>query len=195
MVRPTSQAAPLTPGQSHYLESCGGCHGIQGKLLETRHPGAAWWLSANFSARAAGREYIRSAAECGIRQYGTDRMLAEVMNFVVFGLGGSSVPAAAKQYSPGEVGALRRRPLKNRQLAAMRATILEEASPRCGAGKAPDGPRHSGQLDSDSEAAQRITSDKEHHEKIHAWAILRIECCPCWCIYAGKVARRHARDQ
>jgi hypothetical protein len=64
-----------------------------------------------------------------------DRMLAEVMNFVVFGLGGTSAPAGAKQYSPREIAILRRKPLKNRQLADMRAVILAQVTAQCGRDK------------------------------------------------------------
>jgi len=125
--------ARLTPGQSHYLESCGGCHGIQGSSWKRDIPELRGAVG-QFLCTAAGREYIVRLPNVAFANM-DDRMLAEVMNFVVFSLGGSSVPAGAKQYSPGEVAALRRQPLKNRQLASMRATILAETSVQCVPGR------------------------------------------------------------
>jgi hypothetical protein len=125
--------ARLTAGQSHYLENCGGCHGIQGSSWKRDIPELRGAVG-QFLCTAAGREYIVRLPNVAFANM-DDRMLAEVMNFVVFGLGGSSVPAGAKQYSAGEVAALRRQPLKNRQLASMRATILAQTSAQCGPGR------------------------------------------------------------
>jgi hypothetical protein len=124
--------ARLSPGQSHYLENCGGCHGIQGSSWKRDIPELRGAVG-QFLCTAAGREYIVRLPNVAFANM-DDGMLTEVMNFVVFGLGGSSVPAGAKPYSRGEVAALRRQPLKNRQLAALRMTILAEAGTQCGTG-------------------------------------------------------------
>ncbi|HWS65867.1 MAG TPA: hypothetical protein VN325_24155, partial [Steroidobacteraceae bacterium] len=76
-------AAPLTPGQSHYLESCGGCHGIQGSSWKRDIPELRGAVG-QFLCTAAGREYIVRLPNVAFANM-DDRMLAEVMNFVVFG--------------------------------------------------------------------------------------------------------------
>lgn len=123
----------FTAGQSHYLESCGGCHGIQGVSWKRDIPELRGAVG-RFLCTAAGREYIVRLPNVAFANV-DDRMLAEVMNFVVFGLGGTSAPAGAKQYSPREIAILRRKPLKNRQLADMRAVILAQVTAQCGLDK------------------------------------------------------------
>lgn len=119
----------LTPAQSSYMEGCGGCHGLQGSSARDDIPelrDAVGW----FLCTPSGREYIVRLPNVAFAN-ADDQMLADLMNFVVFGLGGDSVPAGAVPYSAEEVGTLRRRPLKNMPLAQMRADILKDAMARC----------------------------------------------------------------
>jgi hypothetical protein len=122
--------APIPAGQAHYLESCGGCHGLDGVSSRRTIPVLRGAVGA-FLCTAEGRRYIvrlPNVAFAGM----DDRALAATMNFIVFGLGGDSVPAGARPYGAREVGALRRTPLKNQPLAQMRRAILADAG-RCGA--------------------------------------------------------------
>ena len=60
--------------------------------------------------------------------------LAKAINFMIFGLGGVSVPAEpglARPYTAHEVHLLRARPLKARQLARLRDEALAKADPAC----------------------------------------------------------------
>ena len=77
-----------------------------------------------------GREYIVRLPNVAFAA-ADDAALADVMNFVVFSLGGESVPEGVAPYSSREVGALRRQPLKNRPLDEMRAQILADAIASC----------------------------------------------------------------
>jgi hypothetical protein len=120
----------LTPAQSGYLESCGGCHGIQGTASKKDVPQLRSEVG-RFLCTAAGREYIVRLPNVAFADM-SDRLLADVMNFVVFDLGGASAPRGAAAYSVAEVAGLRRRPLKNAPLARMRANILADARLRCG---------------------------------------------------------------
>lgn len=120
----------LTPAQSGYMEGCGGCHGILGASSKKDVPQLRGEVGT-FLCTAAGREYIVRLPNVAFADM-SDRLLAEVMNFVVFDLGGTSVPRGAAPYSAAEVAELRRRPLKNAPLAQMRAGILAEARLRCG---------------------------------------------------------------
>lgn len=122
-------SVPLSPAQSRYLEGCGGCHGIQGVSSRKDVPELRAAVGT-FLCTPAGREYLIRLPNVAFANM-DDRMLADVMNFVVFGLGGDSVPRDAIPYSTREVAALRRRPLKNQQLAQMRAAILADAIERC----------------------------------------------------------------
>jgi hypothetical protein len=124
---------PLTArfgvGQSHYLESCGGCHGIDG-ISSQQHVPALRGSVGQFLCTTAGREYLVRLPNVAFADV-NDQVLADLMNFVVFGLGGASTPVGTKPYSREEVAALRRQPLKNRPLADMRAMILADAIVRC----------------------------------------------------------------
>lgn len=119
----------LTPAQSSYMEGCGGCHGLLGSSVRENIPelrGEVGW----FMCTPRGREYIIRLPNVAFANV-DDAKLADLMNFVVFQLGGDSVPAGALPYSEKEVGTLRRRPLKNMPLAQMRSEILKEAAATC----------------------------------------------------------------
>jgi hypothetical protein len=131
-VFPPPLTARFGAGQLHYLESCGGCHGIDG-MSSPQHVPALRGSVGQFLCTAAGREYLVRLPNVAFADV-NDQVLADVMNFVVFGLGGASTPVGTKPYSSGEVATLRRRPLKNRPLADMRARILADAIIRCGTG-------------------------------------------------------------
>lgn len=121
----------LTPAQSRYMEGCGGCHGIQG-ISSKEHVPDLLNSVGRFLCTPAGREYIVRLPNVAFAD-ADDRLLADVMNFIVFGFGGASTPVGAPPYTASEVGALRRQPLKNRQLVIMRAAILADADNKCDA--------------------------------------------------------------
>ena len=123
-------AVKLSPAQSQYMEGCGGCHGIQGSSSRKDVPELRGEVG-RYLCTSAGREYLIRLPNVSFANM-DDRMLAEVMNFVVFDLGGDSAPADAVPYSAAEVAALRRQPLKNRPLAQMRSVILSDAIEQCG---------------------------------------------------------------
>lgn len=122
-------APQMSPAQSHYLEGCGGCHGIQGTSSKQDIPQLRG-LVGRYLCTTAGREYLVRLPNVAFADM-NDELLAQVMNFVVFRLGEGSAPADAVAYSPREVAALRHKPLKNRQLAQLRATVLADAIVQC----------------------------------------------------------------
>ncbi|MET0658896.1 MAG: hypothetical protein ABW110_12140 [Steroidobacteraceae bacterium] len=125
----TSNADSITPAQASYLEGCGGCHGIHGSSARDEVPelrdAVGWFLCTQ-----RGREYIVRLPNVAFAN-ADDELLAQLMNFVVFDLGGPSVPSNATPYSAQEVGVLRKQALKNMPLAQMRAEILKEAIDQC----------------------------------------------------------------
>lgn len=126
---PTLEITRFSVGQSHYLESCGGCHGLLG-VSSNQHVPPLKDVVGTFLCTAEGRDYIVRLPNVAFAPMNDD-VLAATMNFVVFGLGGASTPLRAAPYTPAEVRVLRQAPLKNRQLASLRYTIFTEAAAHC----------------------------------------------------------------
>jgi hypothetical protein len=95
----------LTHAQSAYLESCGGCHGLQGvsarDIVPDLRDRVGYWMCTT-----EGREYIVKLPNVAFADR-SDQELADLLNFVVFGLGGPSVQKGAKPYTAEEVRVLR----------------------------------------------------------------------------------------
>jgi hypothetical protein len=123
---------PFTRSQWIYLERCGGCHGIQGhsapKLVPSLQGQVGYFLCI-----PEGRDYLirlPSVAAAPI----SNEALADLMNFVVFDLGGAAgLGERERRYTDREVSALRERPLKGAALAGYRAQLVEQMIRRCGA--------------------------------------------------------------
>ena len=126
----------MSTGQSHYLEGCGGCHGIQGASAEREIPQLRG-LVGRFLYTSAGREYLVRLPNVAFANM-DDEVLADVLNFVVFRLGEGSAPPGAQGYTAREVSVLRRHPFKNERLEALRATILADATLRANRGRESD---------------------------------------------------------
>lgn len=101
-------AAAFDAGRDGYLMRCGGCHGIEG----TSVPGAIPSLRGT-----AGRFLCSAAARAAFTRLPNVRMsllnddlLAQVLNFVAFDLGGASAPAGARRFTAAEVHASRSAP-------------------------------------------------------------------------------------
>jgi len=114
---------PLPPVHIVYLKHCGGCHGIQGISAPNTIP-TLKNEAGRFLCTDEGRRYLVRLPNIA-RAPVSDQLLAELLNFVVFGLGGPSAPAGAPRYDATEVAALRQQPITNR-LDAYRQRILTE---------------------------------------------------------------------
>lgn len=131
-----SQARPASssiykPGEWNYLKDCAGCHGVRGEA-ERAMPRMEGFVGT-FLCTPEARAYIVQLPNIAFSTL-SDRDLADMVNYVMFDLGGGSVPANAKPYSPAEVATLRRQPLKNRDLMALRAEVLGPALEKCAGG-------------------------------------------------------------
>jgi hypothetical protein len=124
-----AEPVPIASGQSHYLESCGGCHGIEGNSSPRDIPELRGTVG-RFLCSRAGREYIVRLPNVAFAAV-NDQTLADLLNFMVFRLGGSSTPTGALPYTKTEVGRLRREPLKSRSLEQLRAAVLVGAAKQC----------------------------------------------------------------
>ncbi|HEY1927040.1 MAG TPA: hypothetical protein VGG92_06220 [Caulobacteraceae bacterium] len=132
-----STAAPAAPpadhltAKSNYLERCGGCHGVQGRAFAATVPDlrdrAGWFL-----CDAAGRDYVSRLPNIVFSRL-TDADLADMLNYVVFDLGGASTPKGARPYTAVEMAHARREPLSTTDLETYRTEVVKVLIARCGA--------------------------------------------------------------
>ena len=123
----SAQAAPalpeLTTPQSDYVEHCSGCHGMQGNSAPADIPVLRDRVGY-FMCTAEGRDYLIRLPNVAYSAITDNQQLADMMNFVVFGLGGRSAPKTAKPFTAAEVARLRRDALATQSLIAERARIV-----------------------------------------------------------------------
>lgn len=124
---------PLDTARSDYVEYCAGCHGIQGSSEPARIPRLADRIGY-FLCLPDGRDYLIRLPNVAHAAISDPQELADMMNFIVFGLGRASVPSGAVPYSGAEVARLRAQALKTgTPLAAVRADLVERMIRQCGA--------------------------------------------------------------
>jgi hypothetical protein len=116
------------------VEHCGGCHGIQGDSAPADIPVLRDRVGY-FMCSPEGREYLIRLPNVAHSRITDNVQLADMMNFVVFGLGGHSAPAKAKPFSGDEVARLRTRPMNSEALVARRAAIVAQLVRTCSAPK------------------------------------------------------------
>ena len=114
----------LDKPQSDYLLGCGGCHGPQGhsnpRLVPDLHNQVGYFLLTD-----EGRAYLVRVPNVALYTASNEE-LAAMLNYMVFTLGGTGVPAHAKPYTAAEVARLRKAPLTEVSLIDYRARIVED---------------------------------------------------------------------
>lgn len=105
----------LTGPQSDYVEYCSGCHGMQGNSAPAEIPVLRDRVGY-FLCTKDGRDYLIRLPNVAYSAITDNGELADMMNFVVFGLGGDSTPKGAKPFTAAEVGRLRRNALASQSL-------------------------------------------------------------------------------
>lgn len=121
---------PFSTAQSVYLEYCGGCHGLQGVSAPHLVPSLRGQVG-RFLCTEKGRAYVVRLPSLARSPF-DDELLAQLVNFVVFDLGGGDA-GRYKRYTPAEVAALRRRSLFDANLTQYRGEVVRELIERCGA--------------------------------------------------------------
>jgi hypothetical protein len=121
----------LTTAQSDYVEHCSGCHGMQGNSAPADIPVLRGRVGY-YMCTPEGRDYLIRLPNVAFSAIADDQELAEMMNFVVFGLGGASAPKNAKPFTGPEVARLRRQALATESLSAVRARIVDGLIRKCG---------------------------------------------------------------
>jgi len=84
-----------------------------------------------FMCTQEGREYLIRLPNVAYSAIADNQELADMMNFVVFGLGGSSAPRDARPFTAAEVARLRTRALATQSLIAVRAEVVGKMATRC----------------------------------------------------------------
>ena len=120
----------LTTPQSDYVEHCSGCHGMQGNSAPADIPVLRDRVGY-FMCTAEGRDYLIRLPNVAYSAITDNQELADMMNFVVFGLGGHSVPTKARPFTASEVAKLRTHALATDSLIAARAGVVAKLSDKC----------------------------------------------------------------
>jgi len=131
-VAAAAATAPLPPGQRHYTQSCGGCHGLLGVSARQDVPVLRDRVGYLLCSRE-GRDYMVRLPNIAFAAM-DDATLASALNFMVFGLAGNSVPKRPELMRPftaQELARLRSRPLKAQDLVALRRQALANADKNC----------------------------------------------------------------
>ncbi|HQS98174.1 MAG: cytochrome C [Novosphingobium sp. 17-62-19] len=118
-----------------YVEHCAGCHGVQGisapaKLPELR--GRVGYMMCTADTRA----YLLRLPNIAKSRISDNQQLADMLNFMVFGLGGDSVIPGTQPFTAQEVEYERRFALTSASLVAERKRHVETAIRKCGAPEA-----------------------------------------------------------
>lgn len=126
----STRAAVLDHATTNYLTHCGGCHGIEGVSARTFVPVLRDHVGT-FLCSAEGRAYIGRVPGVSMSLIRDDQELADVMNFVLFRLGGASTPAGTKPFTAAEIHVARAQPIASTDLLALRAEVLARAAAQC----------------------------------------------------------------
>jgi hypothetical protein len=113
----------LTTPESDYVEYCSGCHGMQGNSAPAEIPVLRDRVGY-FMCTREGRDYLIRLPNVAYSAIADNQELADMMNFVVFGLGGASAPKDAKRFTATEVKRLRTQALGTQSLIAARAQVV-----------------------------------------------------------------------
>ena len=88
-----AEMTPIPPARQNFLLSCGGCHGLDGVSNSQVVPDLKDQVGY-FVNLPEGRRYLARLPNVAFST-NTDQELAELLNYAVFTLGGSSVPKGA----------------------------------------------------------------------------------------------------
>jgi len=128
--RPRAAEPELTGAQSDYLEQCGGCHGLQGSSAPAPIP-VLQGRVGYFMCSAAGRRYLLRLPNIAHSRIEDNQRLAEMMNFVVFDLGGASAPPNTRPFTEAEVAAERAKAMVGFEVFDTRKVVVAELIRSC----------------------------------------------------------------
>lgn len=126
----SGKVADPVQARSDYVENCGGCHGISGDsapaLLPVLRDRVGYFLCT-----PDARAYLIRLPNIAHSRITDNAELADLLNYVVFDLGGASAPANAPAFTADEVTRERPHALNDVSLKALRATLVERVIRAC----------------------------------------------------------------
>jgi hypothetical protein len=84
-----------------------------------------------FMCTKEGRDYLIRLPNVAYSAISDNQELADMMNFVVFGLGGNSAPRGTRPFSAAEVRRLRAQALGTQSLIAARTHVVDKMISDC----------------------------------------------------------------
>jgi len=118
--------------QSDFVEQCAGCHGVRGSSIPAHLPELKDRVGY-FMCTPESRAYLLRLPNVAHSRLTDNHQLADLMNYVVFVLGGKSAPAGTKPFTAEEVARERQLPLTSGSLVGERTRLAKEAIRKCGA--------------------------------------------------------------
>lgn len=115
-----------------YIENCSGCHGVQGRSAPAPLPELRDRVGY-FLCTPEARAYLIRLPNVAHSRIADNERLADLLNFMTFVIGGSSVPKGTQPFSAAEVARERPHVLASASLKQERARHVEQAIRRCGA--------------------------------------------------------------
>jgi hypothetical protein len=113
----------FTQSQSDYILACAGCHGLRGASNGLLVPDLKG-LVGYYLMLPEGKSYLSRLPNVAFSSM-DDRRLAELLNYMVFDIGGGSAPPWARPFEPAEVGKWRKEPLTDVALSKYRRRLVE----------------------------------------------------------------------
>lgn len=130
-ISPSDAQTAFDPARTQFVLRCGGCHGPNGvsppKFVPMLRDTVGWFLCT-----PTARDYVIRLPNVSRAQL-SDADLADVLNYVLFDLGGTSAPPEAEAFNAAEVSAARSKPLNNIPLFAFREQVVTDMVKNCGA--------------------------------------------------------------
>ena len=118
--------------QSDFIEQCAGCHGLRGSSIPAHLPELKDRVGY-FMCTPEARAYLLRLPNVAHSRLTDNAQLADLMNYVVFVLGGKSAPTGTKPFTAEEVARERQFPLTSGSLTGERLRLAKEAIRKCGA--------------------------------------------------------------
>lgn len=113
-----------------FVEHCGGCHGALGRSAPAKLPelyGRVGWFMCTPDARA----YLIRLPNIAHSRITDNDELADMLNYMVFVVGGNSAPPGSQPFTAEEVARERQHALVSGSLSAERARHAREAMHKC----------------------------------------------------------------
>ncbi|MFM9937311.1 MAG: cytochrome C [Novosphingobium sp.] len=116
--------------QTDFVEQCAGCHGVRGSSIPAHLPELKDRVGY-FMCTPESRAYLLRLPNVAHSRLTDNRQLADLMNYVIFVLGGNSAPAGTKPFTAEEVARERQFPLTSGSLSGERLRLANVAIRKC----------------------------------------------------------------